>query len=198
MDINLESFNFSIILITLFFALLLFPVIHNISNLVTKLGIYHNVEPFWSKRIFNLYHTYIFLSIPLIVTIFIILSQNVGMSDPYKLSFISFGASFMIPLIGRLCSVSNRKLPDNNPTREKERILSLVFSTIVGTLIIAVLIIIYKLTFYKTIFNLNVSGTLGEAVVFIIVFFLLPFFTGLVGEGILMIPGVCPELKIKS
>lgn len=196
MDIDLEFFNFYIIVITLFFALLLFPVIHNVSNLVTKLGVYHNEEPFWSQRMFKLYHTYIFISIPLIITIFIILSQNVGMEDPYKLSFISFGASFMIPLIGRLCSVSNRKLTDGDPVREKERILSLVFSIIVGTLIIAVLIIIYKLTFYKTIFNLNISGTYSTATVFIVVFFLLPIFTALVGEGILKCVGICSKLTI--
>lgn len=194
MEIELEYFNFLIIPITLFFALILFPIIHNISNLVTKLGIYHESERFWKERLPKLYHTYFFLSIPLIITLFILLSQNIGMTDPYKIGFISFGASFMIPLIGRICSVSDRNLCDQDPLREKERILSLVFSIIMGTLIIAVLIVIYKLTFYQELFNFNLSGSIGSAIVIIIVFFLLPFFTTVFGEVILSFKGICKKL----
>ncbi len=195
MNINLENFNFSIIIITLFFALILFPVIHTISNLVTKLGTYHNKEPFWFQRLFKLYHTYLVLSIPLIITIFIILSQNIGLEDPYKISFISFGASFMIPLIGRLCSISSLKLFDDDAIREKERILSLVFSIIVGTLIIAVLIIIYNLTFFKEIFNFNISGTYIDAIFILVMFFVFPLIASLVGDGLLRIIGICSKLK---
>lgn len=196
MDINLEFFNFAIIIITLFFALILFPVAHTISNLVTRLGTYHKDEHFWFQRVFKLYHTYLFLSIPLIITIFIILSQNIGLEDPYKISFISFGASFMIPLMGRLCSISDLKLFDDDAIREKERILSFVFSIVVGTLIIAVLIIIYKLTFYKTIFSINISGTYSNAIVIMVMFFVLPFVAALIGDGLLRVIGVCSKLKI--
>ena len=196
MDVNLELFDFKIIIITLFFALILFPAVHTISNSVTKLGTYHKEEPFWFERLFKLYHTYLFLSIPLIVTIFIILSQNLGLEDPYKISFISFGASFMIPLMGRLCSISEVKLFDGDAIREKERMLSFVFSIIVGTLIIAVLILIYKLTFYKTMFNINISGTYINAIIIIVMFFVLPLIATLIGEGLLRVIGVCSKIKI--
>lgn len=196
MDINLENFDFGIIITTLFFTLFLIPLINIISNHITKLGTYHNNESFWNQRLYKLYQTYLVLSIPLILTILVLLAQNIGTDNPYKIAFLSFRTSSMIPLIGRVCAISNRELFDNDPIREKERILSLIFSIIVSTLIIFMLVIIYHLAFYKSLFNLNISGTYSNAIILIVAFFLLPFFTSLIGEGILYCKGVCSKVKI--
>lgn len=196
MNIFIDAIDFQIIPLTLLFAVIIFPVIRNISNLLTKLGTYHKNEK-WLVRIQKLYHTYLLLSISVSGTVFILLSQNIKPADTYDIILISIGSSFMIPLLGRICSLSKRTPPyDCEWGREKERILSFIFSLIIGALTIAVLLFLYRLTFDNALFELTFSSNYTTLFAVFITIITTPIHTAVIGESILRFTGIDEALKI--
>lgn len=192
----IHAIDLWIIPLTLLFAIILFPVTRSISNLVTRLGTYHKNEKILT-RIRKLYYTYLLLSVSISATVFILLYQNIGSTaDIYNIILLSISASFMIPLLGRICSLSKDSPPfDNEWDREREHILSFMFSMTIGALIVAVLLFLYQVEFNNVPFNIRFVGDYKSLFIMFGVIVTTPIINAVIGENILRFTGIDEALK---